>query len=110
MAPIPDSTKTSLRQRLAAHAQARWPALADLDVRYRAGFAYVTGQLADGESLPLCRLRYAGSARTWGFAIYRASHNDYHDALLPNDAFAGPVEDAFDCACGLSLNDPVAWT
>ncbi len=43
-------------------------------MRYRAGFAYVDGVLADGEVLRLCRLRYAGSAREWGFAIYRASH------------------------------------
>ena len=42
-------------------------------MRYRAGFAYIDGVLADGEVLRLCRLRYAGSARDWGFAIYRAS-------------------------------------
>ena len=32
----------------------------------------------------LCRLPYPGSAREWGFAIYRASHDDdYQDSLLP---------------------------
>jgi hypothetical protein len=34
--------------------------------------------------MKLCRLRYTGSASTWGFAIYRASHNDYEDNVLPN--------------------------
>jgi hypothetical protein len=29
------------------------------------------------------RLRYAGSAATWGFAIYRASHDDY-DKSVPD--------------------------
>jgi hypothetical protein len=45
----------------------------DIRTRYRGGFAYIDGVLADGEVLRLCRLRYAGSAREWGFAIYRAS-------------------------------------
>ena len=110
VATIPDSTKISLRQRLVAHAQQRWPALNDLDVHYRAGFAYVTGSTADDQALPLCRLRYAGSAHTWGFAIYRASHDDYQDAVLPDGRSAGTAQDALDCACGLYLNDPTAPT
>jgi hypothetical protein len=87
----------------------RWPQLADLDIRFRGKFAYVTGQLPDGTSLPLCRLRYAGYASTWGFAIYRASHDDYQDSTLPNGQFAGTPEEALDCACGLYLADPAAW-
>ena len=43
-----------------------------------------TGQLPGGTSLPLCRLRYTGSASTWGFAIYRASHDDYEKSVLPS--------------------------
>jgi hypothetical protein len=109
MPTVPDSTKTSLQQRLSARARERWPQLADLTVRHRAGFAYLTGHLPDGEQLPLCRLRYHGSASRWGFAIYRASHDDYEPSVLPTGAFAGPPEDALDCACGLYLNDPTAW-
>jgi hypothetical protein len=52
-------------------------------------FAYVTGQLPDGTTLPLCRLRYADSASTWGFAIYRASHDDYETSVLPSGYPAG---------------------
>ncbi len=33
------------------------PQLDSLTVKHRAGFAYVTGYLSDGEELPLCRLR-----------------------------------------------------
>lgn len=44
-----------------------------------------------------------------GFAIYRASHDDYQDSILPNGQLAGSPEDALDCACGLYLNDPTAW-
>lgn len=105
----PESTKTSLDQRLRARARERWPALADLDVRHRGGFAYVTGQLADGTSLPLCRLRYGGYANQWGFAIWLASKNRYVDSVLPSGMSAGTAEEALDCACGLYLNDPTAW-
>ena len=106
----PPSTKTSLGQRLTAHARTRWPQLTRVDVRFRGGFAYVGGRLADGEILPLCRLRYGGSASRWGFALYRASHDDYQDNILPSGQLAGSPEDALDCACGLYLNDPTAWT
>lgn len=109
MPKIPDSTKNSLHLRLTQHAQQRWPALTEVRMRYRAGFAYVDGVLTDGEVLPLCRLRYAGSASTWGFAVYQASHDDYEDSLLPTGSPSGSAEEALDCACGLYLNDPTAW-
>ena len=105
----PTSTKTSLHQRLTLHAKARWPELTRVEVRTRGGFAYIDGHLADGDVLKLCRLRYGGSASIWGFAIYRASHDDYDDSLLPTGQPAGTPEEALDCACGLYLNDPTAW-
>ena len=42
----------------------------------------------------------------WGFAIYRASHDDYQDSCLPTGTTGGTAEDALDTACGLYLNDP----
>lgn len=78
-------------------------------MRYHGVFAYVSGQLADGTALPLCRLRYTGSASIWGFAIYLASRDGYEDSFLPNGLPAGSPEDTLDCACGLYLNDPTAW-
>jgi hypothetical protein len=95
----PDSTKTSLQQRLTARARDRWPELASVDVRHRANFSYVDGVLPDGTTLKLCRLRYAGSAHQWGFAIY-----------LPTGIPVGTCEDALDTACGLYLGDPTTWT
>jgi hypothetical protein len=109
MARPPESTKTSLRQRLAARARERWPQLAGVTVRYHGEYAYVAGQLLDGTTLPLCRLRYAGSASTWGFAIYRASHDDYDKSILPSGYPAGTPQEALDCACGLYLGDTTAW-
>ena len=109
MAKIPESTKSSLHQRLTARAKERWPQISQINTRYRAGFAYVDAVLAAGEELPLCRLRYAGYANQWGFAIYRASHDDYEDSFLPSGSMGGTAEEALDTTCGLYLGDPTAW-
>jgi hypothetical protein len=109
MTTPPDSTKNSLRQNLLRRAKERWPQLVDLHIRHRGAFTYITGELSDGTTLPLCRLRYGGSASAWGFAIYRASHEDYEPSILPSGYPAGTPQEALDCACGLYLNDPSAW-
>ena len=80
MAAPPASTKTSLQQRLSARARERWPQLDGVDVRFRGAFAYVTARLPDGDTMPLMRLRYGGSAARWGFAVYLASKNGYQDS------------------------------
>jgi hypothetical protein len=82
MAAPPTSTKTSLQQRLSARARERWPQLAGVDVRFRGAFAYVTANMPDGDSMPLMRLRYGGSAARWGFAVYLASKDGYEDSVL----------------------------
>jgi transposase len=105
----PESTKHSLSRRITDRARDRWSDLESIDVRFRANFAYIDGRYPDGTTLKLCRLRYGGSANIWGFAIYRASHDDYEDSYLPTGMTAGSPEDALDCACGLYLNDPTAW-
>jgi hypothetical protein len=103
MAAIPNSTKDSLTYRLHAHAKTTWPQLADLQVRYRANLAYITGVLPDGEHLPLCRLRYGGSAHSFGFAIYSAAHNRYQDSVLLTGSPTGSPQDALDTACTIHL-------
>jgi hypothetical protein len=107
---IPESTKTSLRQKLEARRRERWPGLSRLEVRYRANFAYVSGVDADGDELQLFRLRYNASASRWGFAIYLASKDGYEDSVLPSGMHAGSPEEALDCSCGLYLNQPQAWS
>ncbi len=110
MPKVPDSTKISLQQKLSGRARERWPELSSIDVTHRADYAYVTGTLTDGEQLPLCRLRYGGSASIWGFSIYRASHDKYQPGVLHTGMTTGTPEEALDTACGLYLNDPTAWT
>jgi hypothetical protein len=106
---IPESTKTSLGQRLHTRQRQRWPALTSVQVRFRGRFAYLAGELEGGEVLPLCRLRYAGSASLWRFGIYLASRDGYQDSVLPSGLPVGTPEEALDCACGLYLADPSAW-
>src|SRR6516164_10792514 len=64
MAAIPQSTRDSRTVRLLDHAEAHWPQLTRVQVTYRGAFGYVTGVLRDGEHIPLCRLRYGGSAHS----------------------------------------------
>ena len=101
MPVIPESTKTSLAQRLRAHARASWPQLAQVRVRFRGQFAYVAGELADGEQMPLMRLRYGGSARRWGTASYVASKDSYEDQAW----FSGSTEEIFDLVCDLRVTN-----
>jgi hypothetical protein len=109
---FPESTKNSVRQRLAARARERWPQITELRMRHHGVFTYVEASTNTGEHaavLPLCRLRYVGSAHDWQVAIYRASQNDYAESIYPNGLPFGTCEDALDLACGLYLSDPTAW-
>jgi hypothetical protein len=96
MPAIPDSTKNSVTYRLATRARERWPQINRVNTRFKGGFGYVDAVLPDGEILRLCRLRYGGYANSWGFAIYRASYDDYQDSYLPTGIPSGTVEDALD--------------
>jgi hypothetical protein len=64
MPVIPESTRTSLAQRLRAHAKASWPQLAQIHVRFRGQFAYVAVELADGERPSTWRARTATKTRS----------------------------------------------
>jgi hypothetical protein len=105
----PESMQQHLRVRLNEHAKGRWPALQRVEVRFRAGFAYVDGVLPGAVVLKLCRLRFHGALHTWGFAIYLASRDGYEDNILPSGLPSGSPEEALDCAAGLYLADPTAW-
>src|SRR5258708_29393469 len=110
VAKSPDSTKTSLEQRLRARERERCPQITSLQIRHRGTFSSIDATLADATTLKLCRLRYVGSAHDWQFAIYRASHDDYDESIFPIGLPVGASQDALDTACGLYLNDPTAFT
>ena len=77
MPAIPESTRNSITWRLLDHAEKHWPQLKNVQVRCRGAFAYISGVLPGGEQIPLCRLRYGGSAHSFGFAIYSAARDRY---------------------------------
>ena len=65
----------------------------------------ITGVLRDGEQIPLCRLRYGGSAHSFGFAIYSHAAGRYEDAVLLTGSPVGTPQEALDTACTLYLTD-----
>ena len=103
MAAIPESTRDSITVRLLDHAEAHWPQLTRVKVTYRGAFGYITGVLRDGQNIPLCRLRYGGSAHSFGFAIYSAAHDRYQDAVLRTGLPTGTPQEALDTACTIHL-------
>jgi hypothetical protein len=109
MARPTDSVKITLSHRLEKHRAARWPQLTGLRVRFRGEYAYIDAD-EDGDIWPLCRLRYTGTADQWAFAIHLASRDGYEDSVLPSGQPIGTPEEAIDCACGLYLADPTAWS
>ncbi|HEX9541646.1 MAG TPA: hypothetical protein VGA04_26080 [Streptosporangiaceae bacterium] len=97
MAAIPDSTKTSIRLRLRQHARDHWPQITDLDVTYHGAFIYVSAAIDDSdEPIPLFRLRYGGSAHSFGFAIYSPARDRYERSLLLTGLPAGTPQEALD--------------
>src|SRR5262249_8613077 len=110
VAKYPDSTKTSLEQRLTARARERWPQIASLHIRHRGNFSYIDAILPAPTTPNLSRPPYVGPAPHWQFAISRASHDDYDESVFPTGLPIGTCQDALDTACGLYLNDPTAWT
>src|ERR1700721_2884838 len=82
MPAIPESTRNSIILRLLDHAENNWSQLNNVQARYRGSFAYITGVLPGGEKVPLFRLRYGGSAHSFGFAIYSPARDRYEDAVL----------------------------
>ena len=103
MPAIPEPTRSSIIVRLLDHAGKNWPQLAKVRARYHGSFAYITGVLRNGEQIPLFRLRYGGSAHSFGFAIYSAASNRYEDAVLLTGSPAGTPQEALDTACTVHL-------
>jgi hypothetical protein len=103
MAAIPQSTRSSITLRLLDHTDKHWPQLEKVQVSYRGAFAYVAGVLPGGQAIPLCRLRYGGSAHSFGFAIYSAAHDRYQDAILITGLPIGTPQEALDTACTIHL-------
>jgi hypothetical protein len=55
------------------------------------------------EACPPSRLRYGGSAHSFGFAIYSPASDSYEDALMLTGMPAGSPQEALDTACTVHL-------
>jgi hypothetical protein len=91
--------------------QRRWPALAEIDVRWRGSFGYLTAIIehnGEDEHIPLCRIEYLGDDKEWAFAIYSPATDSYTHALLHTGSGTGHPNDAFDTAAIVHLADYVA--
>ena len=99
---IPESTRDSITWRLILHAEKNWPQLDKVQVTCRGAFAYAAGVLPGGQAIPLFRLRYGGSAHSFGFALYTARER-YEDALLLTGYPTGTPQEALDTACTVNL-------
>src|ERR1700751_5098692 len=96
MPAIPESTRSSIIVRLLDHAEKNWPQLAKVRARYHGSFAYITGVLRNGQQIPLFRLRYGGSAHSFGFAISSFASHLYQDTRQRTGIPAGTPEEALD--------------
>ena len=103
MPAIPDSTRSSITLRLLLHAKEHWPQLQELQVTCRGSFAYATAALPGAGPQPLFRLRYGGSAHSFGFALYSHATERYEDAVLLTGSPVGTPQEALDTACTLYL-------
>jgi hypothetical protein len=114
--PVPSRRlKDDLADDLDHHASIHWPQLGEVTVRWRGGYAYVTGHLdsdsdsdtedEDGPGIPLCRLGYLGLDEEWEFALYDPATDTYQDSVLSDGTYTGTPQDALDCACHVHLAD-----
>ena len=90
------------------HASQRWPAIAEVTIRWRGSFGYLIGHLetgddTDGEQIPLGRIEYLGDDNEWAFAIYDPATDSYNDTLLCTGADTGHPNDALDTAAIVHL-------
>jgi hypothetical protein len=109
--PVPNKKlKEQVEDELDHYASQRWPQLEEVTIRWRGSYGYVTAYLTEDDAIPLCRITYLGSPDDWEFAIYQASTQTYQESLLPSGPPTGTPHEALDCACGLYLADPTAWT
>ena len=96
MPAIPASTRSSITLRLLLHAKEHWPQLGRLQVTYRGGFAYAAAiPPGDDEPQPLFRLRYGGSAHSFGFAVYSSATSRYEDTVLLTGSPVGTPQEAW---------------
>ena len=95
------ATPEVVEARLRNHARSRWPKIAEVRVRSRAGYLYVDVKGPDDEAAePLLRLRHLGG-EDWEFAFFSWSaggRGRFEGSYLDDGRPFGTPERCFDCA------------
>lgn len=82
-----------------------WPALTEVDTRWRGSFGYfaaLVGPEEEQERILLCRIEYLGGKR-WAFALYDPASDSYISQLLRGQ-WEGSPDDAFETAALVHLS------
>ena len=85
----------------------RWPALAEVDTRWRGSFGYLAalvGPEGEEERIPLCRIEYLAPGR-WAFALYDPASDSYTPQRMRTGEREGSPHDAFETAALVHLAD-----
>jgi hypothetical protein len=121
-ASVPEGLRVDLVTRLERHASRKWKReCREVVVRFRGPHAYVDAFPAkqsyppgatkaekaeiDATPVHLCRLEYLGQSKQWGFAFFKYSDEKYETAILPSGSFTGTLEECFDCAAMVYLQN-----
>ena len=108
--PVPPRPlKEDVDDRVDHHAvtSGRWPALTEVDTRWRGSFGYfaaLIGPEEEQERIPLCRIEYLGGDR-WAFALHDPASDTYIPQLLHTGRWEGSPDDAFETAALVHLAD-----
>ena len=99
--PVPGKKlKQHVGNDLDHYASTRWPDLEEVTITWRGSYGYLRAWTTETDYIPLCRIQYLGDDH-YGFALYRASTENYAEARLPTGAFTATPRQALDCALGL---------
>jgi hypothetical protein len=120
MAPVPESVRRTLTNRLETHARTAWgERCARVDVRFRGEYAYIDAVESDPWISPtatkqekeqirqtptkLCRLTWTGDPDSWGYAFYKYSDERYEPSISLDGSFVGSPEACFDTSAQVYL-------
>ncbi len=126
--PIPETVKRRTEQRVCRYAEQQFAGrYTRLEIRFRGQFCYIDAYLEPeppsrnwpppdwpesreemlerlrNRPVHLCRLRYFGDEKRWGFAFYTYSNERYELSVFPSGGFLGSPEEAFETSARVYL-------
>jgi hypothetical protein len=106
----PRKLKDQVEDDLDHYASQRWPQLEEVTIRWRGSYGYVEGLRHRRRWHPAVPDRLPRLARRLGIRDLPGQHRDIPGIVPHGGSTTGTPQEALDCACGLYLADPSAWT